>query len=101
MDNGVTTGVLSQNTRLTSTEPGLVPFPTIVNQYSNSSPSSGVKSAGKVKLNDIPGMSKIPHLPPIVPNTKFVDDPYVGSKLMNFRLTEHKKRLLQDILYDF
>lgn len=102
MENGATSGVLPQVPNGTSlADPSLAPFPNIINQLANSSASAGSKSPGKQKLTDIPGMSKIPHLPPIVPNTRFVDDPYVGSKLMNFRLTEHKKRLLQDILYDY
>lgn len=62
-------------------------------QYNGNSPRDGRSKSGAV------GPEGYPKLPPITkPNIPQREDPYAKSKLMKFRLANHKQALLMQVL---
>lgn len=65
-------------------------------QYNGNSPRADSQSRGK--MGGV-GPDGYPKLPPITkPNIPQREDPYANSKLMTFRLANHKQALLMKVL---
>lgn len=59
--------------------------------------NGGAGSRQPTKMSGI-GPDGYPRLPPIRKPGQKIDDPYANSKLMTFRLANHKQALLMQIL---
>ncbi|KAH3819653.1 hypothetical protein DPMN_121394 [Dreissena polymorpha] len=80
--NGHTNGVSAHPNGLTNVENGASP--------------RGIQI--RTKMGGL-GPDGFPRLPPInKPNTPLREDPYANSKLMTFRLANHKQALLMKVL---
>ena len=68
------------------------------NGVNGHSPSPRGGSQSRIKLGTV-GPDGYPRLPPITkPNLPHREDPYANSKLMTYRLANHKQALLMQVL---